>query len=253
MLETHQGQATDSSGIASGGYRSGQLQQPAGACISYLRRYEQDAQPGGRSQGPAATCRQLPAYYGSATVLLGGTAPLSSLEGAPMPRRRVVVTGVGLVTPLGTGVGPSWARLLAGDSAVGRTTRVASEERLARLPCQLAAQVRHGAPPSPAPAAGYPPPSSDRAGDGCIVSAPWQVVHGEGAAEFDSSVWVPRELRRHTQPYVHYALGAGGEALAVGSSRHPCAACPRPLAATAAHTFGRGSCVTARHGSLCRL
>jgi hypothetical protein len=31
------------SGIASGGYRSGQLQQPAGACISYFRRYEQDA------------------------------------------------------------------------------------------------------------------------------------------------------------------------------------------------------------------
>ncbi|MBI2853791.1 MAG: beta-ketoacyl-ACP synthase II [Chloroflexi bacterium] len=38
-------------------------------------------------------------------------------------RRRVVVTGLGAVTPLGTGVKRSWAALCSGKSATGPTTR----------------------------------------------------------------------------------------------------------------------------------
>ncbi len=39
------------------------------------------------------------------------------------PTRRIVVTGLGLVTPLGTGVDKTWTALCAGQSGIGRITR----------------------------------------------------------------------------------------------------------------------------------
>ena len=51
----------------------------------------------------------------------------------PYPRRRVVVTGVGLVSPLGVGTEVTWRRLLAGESGVGPITRFDATEYPSRI------------------------------------------------------------------------------------------------------------------------
>ena len=40
-----------------------------------------------------------------------------------MSRRRVVVTGLGLVSPVGNDIATGWANLIAGRSGIGRITR----------------------------------------------------------------------------------------------------------------------------------
>jgi 3-oxoacyl-[acyl-carrier-protein] synthase II len=56
----------------------------------------------------------------------------------PVPSGRVVVTGVGAVTPLGTGVGVFWPRMLAGESGVDRITLTDPSE----YTTQIAAEVK---------------------------------------------------------------------------------------------------------------
>lgn len=56
------------------------------------------------------------------------------------PQRRVVVTGLGLVTPLGCGVAVAWPRVLAGQCAVR-----ALGDAFSALPARVAAAVPRGA------------------------------------------------------------------------------------------------------------
>lgn len=53
--------------------------------------------------------------------------------------RRVVVTGIGLVTPLGTGSETTWRRILAGESGIRRITRFDADA--ADMPCKIAGEV----------------------------------------------------------------------------------------------------------------
>jgi len=55
-----------------------------------------------------------------------------------MEKRRVVVTGLGLVTPLGTGVEKTWQALLEGRSGVGKITHF----DCSTYPVQIAAEVK---------------------------------------------------------------------------------------------------------------
>jgi 3-oxoacyl-[acyl-carrier-protein] synthase II len=53
-------------------------------------------------------------------------------------KKRVVVTGVGLVTPLGTGVDKTWQGICSGKSGVGPVTRFDASE----FPVKIAAEVK---------------------------------------------------------------------------------------------------------------
>ena len=54
--------------------------------------------------------------------------------------RRVVVTGLGIVTPLATGVEETWTRMLAGASGAGPITKFDASD----LPCRIAFEVKRG-------------------------------------------------------------------------------------------------------------
>jgi len=48
--------------------------------------------------------------------------------------RRVVVTGYGVVSPIGVGIGPFWSSLCAGESGVDRITQFDAGNLILRLP-----------------------------------------------------------------------------------------------------------------------
>jgi 3-oxoacyl-[acyl-carrier-protein] synthase II len=55
-----------------------------------------------------------------------------------MSKRRVVVTGIGMISPLGIGNAPTWQGLLEGRSGIGRITKFDPAD----YPCKIAGEVR---------------------------------------------------------------------------------------------------------------
>src|SRR5258706_6108180 len=77
--------------------------------------------------------------------LSGRRMPEIDADRSPPPvvthrMRRVVVTGLGLVTPLGVGVGEVWRRLINGESGI----RGLQSCGVSDLPCKIAGEVPRG-------------------------------------------------------------------------------------------------------------
>lgn len=90
--------------------------------------------------------------------------------------RRVVVTGLGMVSPLACGVEETWTRLLAGHNAATRITRFDPSE----LTCQIACEVPRG--------------------DGTSGS-------------FNPDEWMEPKEQRKVDDFIIYAMGAATQAL----------------------------------------
>jgi 3-oxoacyl-[acyl-carrier-protein] synthase II len=90
--------------------------------------------------------------------------------------RRVVVTGLGMVTPLASGVEATWSRLLAGRSGAARVTQFDVSD----LPCKIACHVPRG--------------------DG-----------SDGT--FNPDQWMEPKEQRKVDPFIIYAMAAATQAL----------------------------------------
>ena len=90
--------------------------------------------------------------------------------------RRVVVTGMGLLSPLACGVEESWQRLLAGHSGAGRIKHFDADH----LPCQIACEIPLG--------------------DGTD-------------ATYNPDVWVAPKDQRKIDRFIAYALTAAEQAV----------------------------------------
>lgn len=66
------------------------------------------------------------------------SATPSSRPGAHLSRRRVVVTGLGIVSPLGSTVETAWAGIVAGRSGIGPITKL----DVSAFPCRIGGEVQ---------------------------------------------------------------------------------------------------------------
>jgi 3-oxoacyl-[acyl-carrier-protein] synthase II len=90
--------------------------------------------------------------------------------------RRVVITGIGLVTPLGVGVDHVWKRLTAGESGISAITKFETSDLKAKI-----------------------------AG---------QVPRGTGAGEFNPDNYIEPKEQKKMDDFIHFAMAAADEAIA---------------------------------------
>ena len=99
--------------------------------------------------------------------------------------RRVVVTGLGMVTPLACGVEQTWQRLLAGESGIKRIERF----EVSDITCKIAGQVPIGdAANDHFNADDFVPPKDQRKMDQFIVFA-----LAAGVQAVQDSGWMPKD------------------------------------------------------------
>ncbi len=115
--------------------------------------------------------------------------------------RRVVVTGLGMVSPLACGVEATWRRLLAGESAA----RKIENFDVSDLPCKIAAQAPRGDAPGAFNPDDWMDPKEQRRVDDFIVygmSAATQALSDAG--------WAPKTYEEEIETGVLIGSGIGG-------------------------------------------
>ncbi len=90
--------------------------------------------------------------------------------------RRVVVTGLGMLSPLGVGVDINWSRLIAGQSGIGKITSFDTAD----LPSQVAGQV----------------------------------PRGDAADQFNPDRFIEPKDQKKMDIFIHFAMAAADEAMA---------------------------------------
>ncbi|MFN4165993.1 MAG: beta-ketoacyl-ACP synthase II [Ferrovibrio sp.] len=93
--------------------------------------------------------------------------------------RRVVVTGLGLVTPLACGVEATWTRLINGESGLGKITRFDASE----MPARIAGQV------------------------------PLKADFPDRADAFDPDEWMEAKERKRVDDFIVFGLAAAKQAV----------------------------------------
>ena len=89
--------------------------------------------------------------------------------------RRVVVTGLGLVTPLGCDVETAWANLIAGKSGASQITRFDTKDQKCHIACEVKPKDH-----------------------------PWG---------FDPDLRVDHKVQRQVDPFIIYGIDAAGQAI----------------------------------------
>jgi 3-oxoacyl-[acyl-carrier-protein] synthase II len=114
---------------------------------------------------------------------------------------RVVVTGLGMVTPLAAGVEPTWRRLLAGESGVARVESFDVSD----IACQIAGQAPRGAAPDAFDPDEWMEPKEQRKVDDFIVFA----LAAADQALRDAD-WAPKSYEDQIDTGVLIGSGIGG-------------------------------------------
>ena len=115
--------------------------------------------------------------------------------------RRVVVTGLGMVTPLGVGVDHNWSQIIAGETGIGRITGFEVDD----LACQIAGQVPGADQPGGLDMDAFIEPREQRKQDRFIQLG---IVAAQLAV--GDSGWKPEDRKSQNRTGVMIGSGIGG-------------------------------------------
>jgi len=115
--------------------------------------------------------------------------------------RRVVVTGIGLITPLGVNVKENWENIIKGKSGISKTERLDTTH----LACKISGEIKHGEAPGQFNPSDYLPTKELKKMDHFIVYGMIAAI-----AAVEDSGWMPTNQEDLDMTGVLIGSGIGG-------------------------------------------